>query len=113
MNELHEVLDEIDPDATPCNYCDFDGIDNFIIGSEIFLIVHHNIRSYNRNFDKLSVQIDKVKSSIDVLVLTETWFCDELCVGMDGFDEYHVCRKDRSVGGVSIYVRGWIKFLSS
>ena len=105
MNERHEILDEIDPAATPCNYCDFDEIDNFINGCENFLIVHHNIRSYNRNFDKLSVQIDKIKSNIDVLVLTETWFCDELCVGMDGFDEYHVCRKDRSGGGVSIYVR--------
>ena len=35
--------------------------------------------------------------------LTETWFCDELCVSMDGFDGYIVCRQDRS--GVSIYVR--------
>ena len=70
MNERHEILDEIDPSATPCNFCDFDEIDNFINGSENFLIVHPNIRSYNRNFDKLSVQIDKVKSNIDVLVLT-------------------------------------------
>ena len=42
----------------------------------LFHIVHHNIRSFNKNFDELETFLGRINASIDVLVLSETWFSD-------------------------------------
>jgi hypothetical protein len=40
-----------------------------------------------------------------VFVLTETWFSDSDCDGLDGYTAFHVHRGIRRGGGVSIYIR--------
>ena len=65
------------------------------------LIFHHNINSFNKNFDNLN----EIKTKIDVIILTETWFIEGLCQEIDGYVGYHMYRKEGSGGGVSVYVR--------
>ena len=70
-----------------------------------FVVIHHNIRSFYRNFDSLSLLLNELDKNIDVLVLTETWFSEGLCCEVEGFVGYHVFRDGRVGGGVSIFVR--------
>ena len=35
---------------------------------------------------------------------TETWFSDDTCTDIPGYNSYHINREDRRGGGVSIYV---------
>ena len=43
------------------------------------LIFHHNIRSFNKNFDNLPIMLGEFETTIDVIILTETWFIEGLC----------------------------------
>lgn len=38
------------------------------------LIIHHSVRSFNRNADELLLYLHQLRTNIDVTVLTETWF---------------------------------------
>ena len=69
------------------------------------LIIHQNIRSFNKNFDSFSVFINSINRNIDIIVLTETWFIKDFCSSIRGFTDHHVFRPDKIRGGVSIYIR--------
>ena len=69
------------------------------------MIVTHNIRSLNRNYEGLSLALANISSRIYIIILTETWFIDGLCVEIDRFTGFHTVRSDRIGGGVSVYVR--------
>lgn len=59
--------------------------------------------------------------NIDVIILTESWLKEENAVfyNLHGYTAYHICRKDRRGGGVSMFIKDNIKvnkyesFLSS
>ena len=70
-----------------------------------FSLFHQNIRSFDRNYDDLSVFVNRLNRPIDVLVLTETWFSDMVCSDIAGFNSYHTFRSNKTGEGVSIYVR--------
>ena len=88
-----------------CAYYYIDDLDNSIVGNNELLIVTHNITSFNRNYEGLSLALANIGSRIDVIILTETWFMDGLCGEIDGFTGFHAVRSDRIGGGVSVYVR--------
>lgn len=69
------------------------------------ILVHQNIRSFNQNYDSLSVFLESLNKPIDVIVLTETWFSGDICSDIEGFTAFHTSREVRQGGGVSIYVR--------
>ena len=74
-----------------------------------FVIFNHNVRSFAKNFDELSVYLNDLNVVIDVLVLTETWFSDFNTCDIDGYNAFHTFRSDRRGGGVSIFVRETLK----
>ena len=61
-----------------------------------FSVIHQNIRSLNKNFDEFSVLVDEISGVIDVIVFTETFSRENSCLNIDGFQGYHVVRKQRS-----------------
>lgn len=69
------------------------------------MVLHQNIRSFNANFDCLSVFLNSISRDVDIVVLTETWFSDIFCSDISGYNDYHVFRSEKIGGGVSIYVR--------
>ena len=84
-----------------CSYYDTEEINRSLTNLKGTLIFHHNIHSFNKNFDNLN----EIKTKIDVIILTETWFIEGLCQEIDGYVGYHMYRKEGSGGGVSVYVR--------
>ena len=70
-----------------------------------FNIIHHNIRSFNANYDEFEILFDESFKNLSVCTFTETWFCSDSCTDIDGFSSYHTFRSDRKGGGVSVFVR--------
>ena len=68
-------------------------------------IVHHNIRSFNRNFDELACFMATLSCEIDILILSETWFTSGSVSNLRGYSSYHCTRNNRGGGGLSIYIR--------
>ena len=69
-----------------------------------FSIVHFNSRSLACHYDDFIVLLDHLRWHPDIIVSTETWFSDDTCADIPGYNSYHVYRTDRRGGGVSIYV---------
>lgn len=56
------------------------------------ILIHHNIRSFNRNLDSMSIFLKSVDAKIPPYVLTETWFKRKATFNMDGYNSYHSFR---------------------
>ena len=74
-----------------------------------FNIFSQNIRSFDKNYDALSVFLNNLNSEIEIIILTETWFSNFHSCDIEGYKSYHVFRSEKRGGGVSIYVRNTIK----
>ena len=97
---MDEILQDI-----PCSYFNAEGISRLYSSNEGLLIFHHNIRSFSSNYDYLSILLEEINFTVDVIILSETWFSDDYVSEIDGYCGYHICRPSRGGGGVSIYVR--------
>lgn len=73
-------------------------------------IVHHNIRSFNSNFDELACYLASLPCHVDILILSETWFTNDMCENIEGYDSFHCTRDNKTGGGVSIYIRRELNF---
>lgn len=82
---------------------------NDVVSKDGLLVLHQNIRSFNKNFDEFSVFLGELRRNVDVIVLTETWFSQECCSGISGYTDFHTYRPQRDGGGVSVYVREGLK----
>jgi len=98
-----------DSDGLPMSDCSYYTGESFtnnlsISSDNSFSVLHHNIRSFGRNFDELSVFLDGINYQFHVLVLTETWFSTDTVAAIEGYCAYHSFRTGRTGGGVSVYV---------
>ena len=87
------------------SYYDAGDINRSLTNLKGTLIFHHNIHSFNKNFDNLSIMLDEFETTIDEIILTETWFIEGMCQEIDGYVGYHMYRTEGTGGGVSVYVR--------
>jgi len=103
------MVDEVHDDAINGRDHQYTSIDEF--NSELYrnvnglVVLHLNVRSFNKNSDCFCLFIGKLAVMPDVLVFTETWFSSDTVTELDGYNSYHVYRNERRGGGVSIYVK--------
>ena len=68
--------------------------------------IHVNARSLNKNFQTIKDTIDDLKSSFDIIAISETWAeadtIDRFTLG--GYEAFHIVRGQRKGGGVALYV---------
>lgn len=93
--------------------CDKYQTDNFrqVFGGvcDNFMVFHQNIRSYNSNGEEFLLFLSSLGTSIDVVILTETWFNESNTQDIPGYRGHHSCRSDCNGGGVSVYVNNQLK----
>lgn len=66
-------------------------------------IFHVNCRSAGNKFDDLQLFFDSLEFSFDVVMLSETWYCDEYNhFVLDGYRHFFLNRHGRRGGGVSM-----------
>ena len=92
--------------SSPCSVYSIDSIGPQLVKNEHQLaLFHHNIRSFNKNYDELSVLLNTFVFTMDIIVLTETWFSPVMSFDIEGYTGHHSFRCNQRGGGVSIFVR--------
>lgn len=79
-------------------------------------IFHMNIRSMNANFNQFLCQFDTIKTSVNVLVLTETGFDPkkrDFCHDIDGFKSFYCKNTGNKNGGIVVYISNNITVVDS
>lgn len=69
-------------------------------------LLHHNIRSLNKNFDSLLILLKQLGSAFDFIVLSETWRIYD--PSLFQIDQYDILYNEGSINqndGVVVYVR--------
>ena len=90
------------------------------VNSENFSMIHLNIRSAKKNFEKLKDFLSQTGSFFKVLCLTETWFDDRNSESsLYQLPQYTVIHQHRSpshkngrAGGISMYIHDSLNFKS-
>ena len=82
-----------------CSYCSVPEFNTYIDHHNPFIIFNQNIRSFNQNYESLSVFLSDFDKRFEIIVLTETWFREGACYNIDGYSGYHTYRTERSGGG--------------
>lgn len=103
INQLNNSEDDM-PEI-PCNYYETEELTNLMNEEDKLIIFHLNIRSFNKNYDSLSLMLNNINRKIDVIVLTETWFIEGMCGSIEGYVGHHSVRRSKMGGGVSVYIR--------
>ena len=69
-------------------------------------IIHFNSRSLPKNYDNILSFLNSLNTPPDILTFTETWLSDnnKHLYKFKGYHSYHIIRKSRRQGGVSIFV---------
>ena len=98
-----------------CNYFLEDTFNNkfaSIQASTCFSVLHHNIRSVQKNSNELSKYLMNLSVKFDIIGLTETWLNDanvDIC-GFPGYQSEHRYRSNRRGGGVSLFIKENIEY---
>ena len=79
-------------------------------------IIHLNIRSFYKHCDQLLLFLDelaKLQMEPDIILLCETFLTENSKIGavINGYTSYHLCRENKTGGGVSIFVKDSINVL--
>ena len=68
-------------------------------------ILHQNIRSINKNIDEFKIFLHQINTSIDCIILTETWKIDNLDIyRMQGYEIIYNNGNFNKSDGVVIYI---------
>ena len=75
-------------------------------------IININIRSLHFFFDKLIMFFNTFDDNLDIVSITETWLSDNniLIFNIPGYNHIYSKRKNKSGGGILIYIREHYKF---
>lgn len=78
--------------------------------TELFKVMHVNIRSINCNFNSLLVLLNRLKHRLDLIVLSECWLSKSPCIpSLDGFN-LHASSYNSQNEGIVVYIRSNITY---
>lgn len=104
------IIQEIDSIAINCHTIDApENCDIAITSVHNFKLLSLNIRSLNRNFDNFAITLQRIKISIDVIILTECWL-DEYTVipQLQSYISYKTQNYINQNSGLVVYIRDTI-----
>ena len=110
VNYFNEIFQSLQV-SQQSNYFTVDQLDSTLSSASFFTIFNYNIRSFNCNGDSFVSLLESFTKLPDVVVLTETWLCDnnkDIC-NMEGYSSYHTIRLGRRSGGVSVFCRSALR----
>lgn len=89
-----------------CTYVDCNDFQRSAVNN--FDLLHLNARSLNKNYDELVNLLTCLKHNFSVTGISETWLKPTSDINqfqIPGYSFFHVCRSDKSGGGVALYVK--------
>ena len=82
------------------------------ISNNCWSLIHENICSIPRNLTSFDNYLSTLGHDFSIIGLTETWLKEhniEL-YGIDGYNSEHAIRKNKSGGGVSIFIQDTLEY---
>lgn len=75
-------------------------------------IIHFNTRSLYANFHKMKEYLSQFNTPFNIIAISETWINDEKGVDfeLNGYEFNYINRKNKSGGGVAIYVDNSLEY---
>lgn len=111
-NDNDTLLDEFKLIANQCRYND---VKSLSLNRSNLSLLHVNIRSLRKNFDKLISLLNSVNAKFDVICVSETWLDDDpnnSCY-LPGYSLFNQCPQDFSRGkGAAVYLHENLKYIS-
>ena len=102
LNDIHGHLD-LDQ---ICKYHKLCSYDNLSAAPNHLNILHINTRSLQNKLEQISALLCSLTRAPDIICVSETWLQEssfEFC-NINGYHSYHVFRRNRCHGGVSVFV---------
>ena len=65
---LFRIVSYVELPAIECCYYDTGEINSSLTDLKGIQIFHHNIHSFNKNFDDLSIMLNEIETTIDVII---------------------------------------------
>ena len=89
-----------------------DKVSNLNITSNCLSFIHTNIRSIPKNLGKFEAYLESLSHTFSVIGLSESWLSDHSVnhYAMIGYAGEHRYRKNRSGGGVSLFIKESIEY---
>ena len=91
------------------NYVSVSEYNTAMSNSDSISFMAYNIRSFKANSNTFFPIFHNFNSYPDVFCLSETWFQDALTEDIPGFVSYHTVRVEGRSGGVSVFVKEYLK----
>ena len=103
VNNDSDVLE--DRLQNSCFSCKLDEIKRILRSdsSNKFNLLLQNIRSFNKNFDELSVYLNDYMENIDIMAFSETWHTEDLCTTINTYNDYHTVRAKKRGRSLTLY----------
>ena len=76
-------------------------------GARLFSSIHTNIRSAPKNHDSFVTYLEGLNFEFPLIGESESWLNENNkdTIGIKGYKAEHMCRNERSGGGVSLYIK--------
>lgn len=79
--------------------------------SKSISVLHLNIRSIKKNFDKFSILLAQIKAQCDIIALTECWLKKSPYIpSLTGYESYYTRRCINQNSGIVLYVRKGLNY---
>ena len=107
MEIINQLFGHLDFDRVS-KYFDIFSYNNFLKSQNLssLNIIHLNSRSLPKNYDNIVSLFNSLHSQPDIIAVTETWLTDtnKHLFDFPGYHSYHLIRKTRPHGDVSIFI---------
>ncbi|KAL7382736.1 hypothetical protein ABVT39_027076 [Epinephelus coioides] len=109
----YDIENDIDPEnnffintQSQCEYYTEEQFSNKFKKDGEVSIIHFNSRSLNSNLSKIKHCLKQLKNKFTVIAISETWLSEEqtALVEIEGYEMYHMNRKQKKGGGVAVYI---------
>lgn len=107
MNNKNEIICTSFEDVSSENF--------FLLNNNNITIIHQNIRSVNKNFDQLLLQLNQLKDLPQIIILSEIWISDNEVnfFKIQGYNCIYKCNDRQQSAGVMIYIHKNLNINSS
>nr|XP_053631763.1 uncharacterized protein LOC128688067 [Cherax quadricarinatus] len=98
-----------------CHYYTASQANTLLSVSKNITVFNYNVRSLSKHYDDLIGLLKSLNATITFIILTETWFIQELTdiFTIPGYTAIHNCRPDQSGGGTAIYYSDELECMKS
>lgn len=108
INNIDRIAEELETlSVSKSVYCPAEQcVEYMYTPSSSVSVLHLNIRSIKKNFDRFSLLLAQINTQCDIIALTECWLQKSPYIpSLTGYESYHTNRRINQNSGIVLYIR--------